>query len=104
MTRPARLPEIADTEARVRGGQAHAALVYDGAVCVGWCQFGPPAELPFIKHRKAYDAVAVAAPDWRIPCLFVAKTHQGQVVAAAGLSGALDLIAGLGGGVVESYP
>ena len=27
-------------ECRVREGTAHAALVYDGASCVGWCQFG----------------------------------------------------------------
>ena len=94
----------ADKEARVLAGQAHAALVYDGATCVGWCQFGPPAELPFIKHRKAYDAGVVAAPDWRITCFFVAKSHRGQGVAAVGLAGALDLIAGLGGGLVESYP
>src|ERR1700683_3992704 len=32
-------------EARVAGGRAHAALVYDGPRCVGWCQFGSPAEL-----------------------------------------------------------
>ena len=27
-------------EARVRAGTAHAALVYDGNECVGWCQYG----------------------------------------------------------------
>ena len=27
---------------RVRAGTAHAALVFDGTDCVGWCQFGPP--------------------------------------------------------------
>jgi hypothetical protein len=45
-------------EQRVRAGTAHAALVYDGDDCVGWCQFGPPEELPRIKHRRAYDAAA----------------------------------------------
>ena len=30
-------------EARVADGRAHAALVYDGPRCVGWCQFGPRA-------------------------------------------------------------
>ena len=40
-------------EARVRDGRAHAALVYDGGECVGWCQFGPTAELPRIKHGRA---------------------------------------------------
>jgi hypothetical protein len=39
-----------DKERRVREGQAHAALVYDGSACVGWCQFGPTDELPRIKN------------------------------------------------------
>jgi hypothetical protein len=41
----------AEKETLVRGGRAHAALVYDGDVCVGWCQFGSPEELPRIKNR-----------------------------------------------------
>ena len=36
---------------RVRAGRAHAALVYDGDECVGWCQFGAPSEVPRIKNR-----------------------------------------------------
>src|SRR6266700_2831941 len=43
-----------EKERRVRKGRAHAALVYDGPACVGWCQFGPTDELPRIKHRRAY--------------------------------------------------
>ena len=35
-----------EKECRVREGRAHAALVYDGETCVGWCQFGPTDELP----------------------------------------------------------
>src|SRR5205823_4193506 len=34
-------------EGLVRANRAHAALVYDGTDIVGWCQFGPPAELGF---------------------------------------------------------
>lgn len=94
----------ADKEHRVRTGRAHAALVYDGAVCVGWCQFGAPAELPFIKHAKAYATGFAGLPDWRITCFFVGRGHRGLGVAAAALAGALDLIGGLGGGIVESYP
>ncbi len=96
----------ADKEALVRAGKAHAALVYDGADCVGWCQFGPTAELPRIKNARAYGEGAAAhpLPDWRITCFFSGKGHRGKGVAAAGLRGALDLIAGLGGGLVEGYP
>jgi hypothetical protein len=37
--------------ARVRAGTAHAALVFDGDRCVGWCQFGVPNEVRKIKNR-----------------------------------------------------
>jgi GNAT superfamily N-acetyltransferase len=94
----------ADKEALVRAGLAHAALVYDGGACVGWCQFGSPAELPRIKNLKAYGATAVALPDWRITCFFVGNGHRGKGVAAAALRGAMAEIARLGGGVVEGFP
>jgi hypothetical protein len=89
---------------RVRTGSAHAALVFDGADCVGWCQFGPPGEVPRIKNRAAYEREGAAPPDWRIACCFVGKGHRRQGVFAAGLAGAIDLIADLGGGRLEGYP
>jgi ribosomal protein S18 acetylase RimI-like enzyme len=89
---------------RVQDGRAHAALVFDGPACVGWCQFGSAEELTNIKHKKAYRDGFTALPDWRITCFFVARTHRGQGVAAAALQGALREIARLGGGTVESYP
>ena len=90
--------------ALVRAGEAHAALVFDGETCLGWCQFGSPAELPRIKSRAAYEKTLTTLPDWRIGCCYVGKGHRRQGVAAAGLAGALELIAGLGGGTVEGYP
>ncbi|MEY2430539.1 MAG: hypothetical protein QOC92_264 [Acidimicrobiaceae bacterium] len=90
--------------ARVAAGCAHAALVLDGDVCVGWCQFGPTDELPKIKSRAAYDRSSTTLPDWRIGCCYVAKGFRRQGVAVAALERALQLIAGLGGGVVEGYP
>ena len=89
---------------RVYAGTAHAALVFDGDDCVGWCQFGPPDELPRIKSRAAYNKALTAEPDWRIACNSVGKGHRRKGVAAAGLAGALELIATLGGGTVEGYP
>lgn len=91
-------------ECRVRDGTTHAALVYDGNLCVGWCQFGSPAELPRIKHQRAYRDGLARLPDWRITCFFVDKAYRRKGVAAAALAGALREVARLGGGTVESYP
>lgn len=91
-------------ERRVRDGNAHAALVFDGERCVGWCQFGSPEELPRIKFAKAYRSAASRPPDWRITCFFVDSSYRKQGVAAGALRGALAQIARLGGGVVESSP
>jgi GNAT superfamily N-acetyltransferase len=89
---------------RVRAGAAHAALVFDGDDCVGWCQFGAPDEVPRIKNRRDYEKELVDLPDWRIACNFVGKGHRRQGVATAALEGAVELIAELGGGRVEGYP
>ena len=43
-------------------------------------------------------------PDWRITCFFVDKAYRGRGVASVALEGALQEIARLGGGTVESYP
>jgi GNAT superfamily N-acetyltransferase len=94
----------ADKEARVQEGRAHAALVYDGPTCVGWCQFGPVDELPRIKRQRAYREAAATPPDWRITCFFVDKDHRRRGVAAAALDGAVREIGRLGGGRVESFP
>lgn len=90
--------------AHVRAGTAHAALVFRGEDCLGWCQFGTPVELPRIKNRTAYDRGQTEPPDWRIGCCYAGKGHRRQGVAAAALAGALDMIAALGGGTVEGYP
>ena len=91
-------------ERRVRAGNAHAALVYEGPSCLGWCQFGSPEELPRIKHLRVYQEEVAVLPEWRITCFFVDKEHRGRGVSSAALAGALVQIAKLGGGAVESYP
>ena len=75
-----------DKERRVREGRAHAALVFDGSTCIGWCQFGPTDELPRIKHRKAYIEGLTDLPDWRITCFFVDRDYRRKGVASAAFS------------------
>ncbi|MGN6742038.1 MAG: GNAT family N-acetyltransferase [Amnibacterium sp.] len=91
-------------ERLVREGRAHAALVLDGDRAVGWCEYGPPAELPNIYHRKEYEAGMVSPPDYRMTCFFVDRGYRRRGVSELALRGALDLIARAGGGVVEGYP
>jgi len=91
-------------ERLVSQGRAHAALVFDGALAVAWCQYGTPAELPNINHRKEYEAALDRLPDYRLTCFFVDRNYRRKGVAAVALGGALDLIAQAGGGVVEAYP
>jgi len=88
----------------VADGRAHAALVFDGDVAVGWCQYGHPDELPGIHHRRDYEAGLFDLPDYRITCIFVDRRYRRKGLSAVALQGALDLISETGGGVVEGYP
>lgn len=90
-------------EERVRTDRAHAALVLDpDGVAQGWCQYGSPAELPGIKHRREYDKDAPPLPDWRITCFYVDTKHRRRGIARVALDGALGQIAHSGGGLVEA--
>nr|PZN32948.1 MAG: GNAT family N-acetyltransferase [Actinomycetota bacterium] len=90
---------------RVVSGTTHHALVFEDDLCIGWCQFGTPEELPRIKNHKEYERTRVGdLPDWRITCFYVRRGHRRQGVSAQALAGALELIAAMGGGRVEGYP
>jgi GNAT superfamily N-acetyltransferase len=94
----------AEKHRRVREDRTHAALVLDGDTCLGWCQFGPPDELPEVKSKRRYAAGLSTPPDWRVTCFFTGKGHRGRGVADLALGGALIEIARRGGGRVEGYP
>jgi GNAT superfamily N-acetyltransferase len=91
-------------QAHVRNGTVHQILVYDGDECVGWCQYGPPAELPNINNPKAYAKGLGEMPGWRIGCIFTGSGHRRSGVARAALGAALAAIHDAGGGLVEAYP
>lgn len=89
-------------EKLVQANRSQAALVYDGADVVGWCQFGPPAELP--SRMTGYGKLGLDLPDWRIPCFFVDRDRRKEGIAEAALTGTLRIIAAKGGGTVDGYP
>ena len=91
-------------KALVEEGRAHAALVFDGKDTVGWCQFGPTAELPNIRSKKEYENGVKDLPDWRITCFFIDRERRGEGIASLALREAIRYIAESGGGKVEAYP
>ena len=94
-----------DKHALVCKGRAHAAVVFDGDLAIGWCQYGRNDEIaPRNKFKKTYFPGLEAEPDWRITCFFVDRKYRGMKVSSLALEGALRLIAEAGGGLVEAYP
>lgn len=91
----------------VFAGGAHAILVYEDGVPVGWCQYGPREELPRIDAGRFYKKAEPPPPGrrlWRITCFFVDRRHRRKGVAGAALAAALASIRRQGGGVVEAFP
>ena len=95
-----------DKRTLVRKGRAHAILVYEGKVPVGWCQYGPREELPRIDAGRGYRKVGPPTEGrvWRITCFFVDRNHRGRGVAKLALRAALESIRNQGGGLVEAFP
>jgi hypothetical protein len=91
-------------QAHVSGGTVHQTLVFTEDECVGWCQYGSPAELPNIKNPVTYNKGLGGLPDWRIGCIFTGSRHRGEGVARAALVATLSAIRESGGGLVEAYP
>lgn len=90
---------------RVRDGSAHAAVVFDGEVAVGWCQYGRAPEIrPQNKFKRKYLPGVEREPDWRIMCFFVDRKYRGKGVSSMALDGVMEAIAKEGGGLVEAYP
>jgi len=88
----------------VENGTVHQILVYLDGECVGWCQYGPTAEVARIMNPKAYEKELVDLPDWRVGCVFTGGRHRRHGVARAALAAVLSVIGEAGGGVVEAYP
>ena len=46
----------------VNNGTIHQMLVYRDGRCVGWCQYGPPAEVASIKNPRPMKRVSPSCP------------------------------------------
>ena len=91
----------------VERGGAHRILVYSEGEPIGWCQYGPRAELPRVDNTQKYRRLALeddADKLWRITCFVVDKQYRQRGVASAALKAALEAIRKKGGGLVEAYP
>jgi hypothetical protein len=95
----------ADKYALICRGRSHAAVVFDGDLAIGWCQYGRSDEIaPRNKFKRTYLPGLEVEPDWRISCFFVDRKYRGKRVSSLALEGALQFIAEAGGGLVEAYP
>jgi GNAT superfamily N-acetyltransferase len=92
----------------LRAHRAHGVLVYADGEPVGWCQYGPPSELPVLDRPRGRFAkprdTGLPPEDWRITCFVVAKKWRRKGVATTALRAALAAIGRRGGGIVEAYP
>ena len=91
-------------EDRVRTGRAHAALVIDeDGAAQGWCQYGTPEEFRASStgvNTTRTSTAAGLADHLHLRRQEASRSGHRQ----AGLEGALDQIARLGGGRVEAIP
>jgi GNAT superfamily N-acetyltransferase len=96
----------AEKRALVDADQSHGILVYEEGEPIGWCQFGPAAELPLPGAARLDRRIPPlgAGVHWRITCFVTATRHRGRGVASTALRGALEAICKRGGGLVEAYP
>ncbi len=97
---------LKDKKQLVEQGRTHGILVYATDEPVGWCQYGPTAELPFPNADPVHKGVPAEDPtsQWRITCFVTHKKHRRQGIAGIALAAALDSIREQGGGWVEATP
>ena len=102
----ARVENLAQKLALVEDGKAHGVLVYDGGEPVGWCQYGPPEELPLPGAERLDRRIPPLGDgvQWRITCFVTVAARRRRGVAGIALRAAVEAIRSRGGGLVEAYP
>jgi hypothetical protein len=71
-----RVKNRAEKRVLVDQGRAHGILVYENGEPVGWCQYGPPEELPIPGSGRTSRRIPPAGAEvrWRITC-FVTRVR-----------------------------
>jgi GNAT superfamily N-acetyltransferase len=78
-------------------------LAYIDGEVVGWCGFGPRAELPRLEHSRTIPKID-DLPVWSILCFNVRVGFRRRGVAAALLDGVVEFARRSGAPGVEAYP
>lgn len=100
-----RARQLAAVKELLDQGRFHGILVYDEGEPVGWCQYGPVADLPVDPARVEPKMLARdPSSQWRITCFTTRMDHRRQGVASAALAAAIEAIRNRGGGWVEASP
>ena len=67
----------------VNEGKGLAALVFEGEIAVGWCQFGRTDDLPNIKNRKNYEAKVAQSVDRMVKEHWITESDGKKIKAEA---------------------
>jgi GNAT superfamily N-acetyltransferase len=78
-------------------------VAYAAGAAVGWCGFGPRAELERLVRSRTIPAVD-ARPVWAIVCFLVRVGYRRRGVARALLAGAIETARAHGAPALEAYP
>ena len=101
-----RIQNLGEKRVLVAEGWAHGILVYNDGQPVGWCQYGPPEELPRPGGGGAQRSQSrlSATGRWRLSEKCAGQCHRRRGVADVALHAALYAIRERGGGLVEADP
>lgn len=88
--------------ALVREGVTHGTILYCGKDPVGWCQFGPVAELPRVGRKRGYEPTA--ENPWCITCFFVNPKHRRSGLAKLAIADSVRAMKKRGVKTIEAYP
>jgi GNAT superfamily N-acetyltransferase len=97
LERPARLRSF------FYGDIAPGMLAYVADQPVGWCAFGPRAEMGRLQRSRTIQQVD-DQPVWSIVCFVVRPQNRRQGIARGLLAAGVDYLASVGVGVLEGYP